>query len=354
MAVLPYDGPLRNELEKNGVPVVIHHNLPIVTRPGFHRARGLIDLMLAWPISVLRLSSAARKFRPDIIHTNTAVILSSGLAARLAGVPHVWHVRETFVEFPGLWRWYQWFMDYLSDVIVCVSAPVAEQFDRNIRERKIVVAHNGFPKEEFAPVEPARVAKFLESFGLNGYLTVGVVGRIKFGRKGQDVFVRSAALLKDKFPNARFVLVGSPFPGNEAHFHNLMSLVKDLGVEDRVVYTGDVQDIKAALAALDISALPSGLPEPFAGVVIESMALGKPVVGSKHGGTVEQIEDGVTGFLVEPNDPEALAAALERLLCDADLRRRMGENGRERFMRLFEFEAAYQKMLSIYARARRG
>ena len=76
---------------------------------------------------------------------------------------------------------------------------------------------------------------------------------------------------------------------------------------------------------------------------------GKPVIGTRLGGTVEQIEDGVTGFLVEPNDPRELAAALERLLADADLRRRMGENGRARFLRLFEFEAFYARIASVYA-----
>ncbi len=351
LAVLPYDGALRAELEHNGASVTIHRNLPIVERHKMRRRLGLIKLLLSMPISVISLLRLAARFRPDIIHTNTAVVLSSGIAARIAGVPHVWHIREFFVDFPGLWQRYQWFMHRFSDVIICVSAAVAEQFDPRIRETRVTVVHNGFPKGEFG-TSPEAVAAFRQRFGIEGCPAVGVVGRIKLGRKGQETFVRAAACLQEAFPQARFLLIGSPFSGNEDHLDRLMALVQELGLQGKVIYTGDVDDVKAAYAALDISVLPSGQPEPFGGTVIESMAMGLPIVGTRHGGTVEQIEDGVTGFLVEPNNPEELAAALARLLGDAELRRRMGECGRERFLCLFEFGPFYDKMLSIYARVK--
>jgi glycosyltransferase involved in cell wall biosynthesis len=129
----------------------------------------------------------------------------------------------------------------------------------------------------------------------------------------------------------------------------LQNLATQLGVSDRIVYAGDVDDVKAAYAALDISVLPSALPEPFGGVVVESMAFSKPVVGTRIGGTVEQIEDGVTGFLVEPDNPEKLAEALEKLLRSGQLRLRMGENGHSRFINLFEFENFYGRILLLYS-----
>lgn len=129
---------------------------------------------------------------------------------------------------------------------------------------------------------------------------------------------------------------------------NLNKLIRDLRIEHKVVSTDHAEDIKAALAALDVSVLPSVLPEPFGGVVVESMAMGKPVIGTRTGGTIEQIKDGVTGYLVAPNDPRQLAAALERLLENAQLRARMGENGRERFRKHFEFECFYEKMSTLY------
>jgi glycosyltransferase involved in cell wall biosynthesis len=126
-------------------------------------------------------------------------------------------------------------------------------------------------------------------------------------------------------------------------------MVSEYGLERRVTCTGDVADIKAAFAALDITVLPGTLPEPFGGVVVESMAMGKPVIGTRVGGTVEQIEDGVTGILVEPNDPQGLAEAMETLLTDDRLRSEMGTQAKARFLRLFEFEPFYLRMSKLYA-----
>jgi glycosyltransferase involved in cell wall biosynthesis len=348
LVILPYEGPLRPELEKCGIVVQVHGDLPVVTRTDFGGMKGMVTILLSVPISCARILSVVRRFRPDIIHTNTALILSPGIVARLVGVPHIWHVREFFEEFPGLWKRYQRFMNFFAERLVCVSTPVAEQFDERIRTRKVVVIHNGFPVEEFEPVSTERIKAFKDRFGLNGHELVGVVGRIKFGRKGQDLFVKAVSLLNGKFPNARFLLIGSPFPGNEDHLKNLRVLISGLGIADSIVCTGDVEDIKAAYAALDISVLPSGQPEPFGGVVIESMALGKPVIGTKIGGTVEQIEDGRTGFLVPPNDPQALADAMEKLLIDPECRTAMGKLGYERFLRYFEFEEFLKKIMSLY------
>ncbi len=350
MVVLPYDGPLRVELEAQKVQVVIHRRLPIVTRPQMRHLGGIAKLFLNAPISTLWVWRLARRFRADLIHTNTALILSPGPAAWLARVSHIWHVREFFTEFGKLWNTYQWYMNWLADEIVCVSTPVAQQYDSRIRAHKVRVIHNGLPLDEFGPVEAERVRAFRKQFGLGQNRLVGVVGRIKYGRKGQDIFVRAVAQLKDKFPDVTYVLIGSPFPGNEQHLLDLQALICEVHLEDRIIYTGDVADIKAAYAALDISVLPSALPEPFGGVVIESMAMGKPVVGTRYGGTLEQIDDGVTGYLVPPNDPTALAEALACLLRDDELRQRMGAAARERFLRLFEFELFYHKMLAVYER----
>lgn len=346
--VLPWDGPLVAEVKRAGVRAVIHPNLGMITRRIFQSSSALLGSMMRLLLSIFELWRIVRQFRPDVIHTNTALILAPGIVAKLARRPHVWHVRESFGEFPLLMRWFQWFMFWLSSRIVCVSESVAGQFERRIR-RKIVVVHNGIPLDEFAPVSSQRVRAFREHYGLDGHRVVGVVGRIKLGRKGQDTFVQAASLLKQKFPKVRFVCIGSPFPGNDEHLRNLLQMVQDLGLQKQFVYTGDVEDIKAAYSALSISVLPSALPEPFGGVVIEAMAMGKAVVGTRIGGTVEQIDDGVTGFLVEPDNPRALAGAIERLLVDGAVCEQMGANGRRRYLERFEFEEFYRKMLGLYS-----
>ncbi len=347
--VLPYEGPLLDRLRAQGVRTLIHSTLPIVTRPAVRSPRGLAQLTLNIPRSTYWLGALIRKFRPDVVHTNTALILTPGLAARLVGIPHVWQVREFFSEFPSFWKKYQWYINAFADRIVCVSSAVAEQFHPKIRRRKVAVIHDGFPQNEFSAADPERVREFRERFNINGHFVVGVVGRIKFKRKGQEIVVRAAQMLRERYPHLRYVFVGSPFPGNESHLDNLRDLIRECGVEDRVILCGEMHDMPTAFASLDVSVLPSGLPEPFGGIVIESMAMGKPVIGTNIGGTIEQIEDGVTGFLIEPDRPDLLADSIARFADSPGLYEEFGRRAREKYLREFEFDAFYRKMTSLYS-----
>lgn len=343
LVVLRNEGPLARELEASGVRLLIHPELTVIDRRSI-KAPSIASLLR----SVKWLRRTFLAFRPDIVHTNTSLILSPAIAAKITGISHVWHIREIFTDYAKIWPLYQWCICGLSRQVICVSEAVADQFYPRTLKPRVCVLHNGFPLHEFDRVSLERTRNFRTQFGLNGHPVVGLVGRIKIGRKGQDVFVKAAQRIVSKFPDVRFLCIGSPFPGNEAHGEQLLRLIEDAGMKNQVVCTGDVEDIKSAFAALDISIVPSVLPESFSGAVIESMALGKPVIGTRIGGTIEQIEDGVTGFVVEPGDDVSLATALDRLLSDSELREWMGDNARQRFVSKFEFTAFYESMLSIY------
>ncbi len=346
IAVLPFPGPLEGELRAGGVEVIVDRTMPLLTRS--KRALAVAGAKIS--LSAARLAATVARNKPDVIHTNTAtVLLTSGIVARALGVPHVHHIREFFAEFPRTWPTYRTLISAMADRVICVSEAVARQFPSTAPSGLVTIIHNGLPAAEFEPVDPERVVRFRREHGLEDKLLIGVTGRIKFGRKGQDTFVRAAALLRDRFPAARFVVIGSPFPGNDVHLTNLCELIRSLGLDSCVVRTGDVQDIKAAMSALDVAVLPSGQPEPFGGVVLEAMALGKPVVGTSVGGTVEQIAHGETGFLVPVADPPALAEALSVLLADRPRRQAMGAAGRMRYEQLFEFERFYARLLNVYA-----
>ena len=347
-AVLPQTGPLYDALLENGIDVQILHPFPIIERAAFKSAVGVLRLIFNTPVSVIRISRLIREFKPDVIHSNLSVLFTPAIAARIKGVPHIWHIRESFAEFGFFWKLYRRFMVWGADRILSVSGPIADQFEGRLRD-KVLVIHNGFPKSEFEPVSSERIRAFKSSFSLENEPLVGLVGRIKYVRKGQEYLAQAAALLKEQYPDVKYLIIGSPFPGNEEHLERLLHLVDELGVAEKFVFTGDVDDIKAAYGALDISVMASGLPEPFGGVTIESMALGKPVVGTAIGGTVEQIDDGGTGILVPPRDPNAMADALDKLLADPALCQQMGKSGRLRFEECFEFEPFYKKMMKTYS-----
>lgn len=349
LTVLPYHGPLYDALQAEGVEVLIQQDLAVIERKKTQSFFGVIRFAVGTILSVINLLVLIKKFKPHLIHTMTSVIPSSGLAAKLGGIPHIWHVRESFVEFGRWWKYYQFYMGWLSSEIICVSAPIAEQFEPILRARKVNVVHNGFPIAEFEHPSHDRIQAFKAKFSLENIpVLVGVVGRIKFHRKGQEIFVIAAHLLRDRFPNTRFLCIGSPFPDNQSHLEKLLNLIHEYGLEDYVIYTGDVEDVKAAIASLDILVLSSVQPEPFAGVIIEAMALSLPVVATCAGGSIEQVDDGVTGYLVEPGDAKAMAVGIEKLLEDPVCRKIFGENGRARFLDQFEFELFYKKILDLY------
>jgi glycosyltransferase involved in cell wall biosynthesis len=346
--VLPADGPLGRRLEEAGVTVAIHAGLPILTRRGLRSPLGWPGLCWRLLTSTIRLAALVRARRTDVIHTNSAVVLSACLAARLCGKPHVWHMREFFADISRVWLLYQWFMYSFSAAIVCNSEAVAGQFSAFIRKRKLAVVYNGIPAQESLPPALDRVAAVKRKYGLTGSPLVGVIGRVNLDQKGQDVFVRAAARLAPDYPEARFAIVGSAYPGNEEHSIRLRALVEELGLRERVIFTGEVQDMMALHAALDIVVLPARKPEGLGNVLIEAMALARPVVGSAIGGIPEVIADGVNGFLAAANDVDSLAGALGKLLRDPELRRRMGEEGRRRFEARFEFDRCYDRVWSIY------
>lgn len=349
IAVLPDQGPLCGALSEKGVRVVIHPDLAILERAKLKSLFGFIKLVMDFFSSLGTMRKQIIEVKPHLVHTITSVVLSSGVAATISGVPHIQHVRESFGEFGHLWRLYQYFLAIFSTQIVCVSTPIANQFGHRLRVRKVTVIHNGFPRSEFEGIDQKRIRTFKEKFHLaQASHLIGVIGRIKYLRKGQEYFVMASARLRSRFPQARFLCIGSPFPGNESHLSNLLVLIEEQDVEGYVLCIGDVDDVKAAIASMDVVVMSSVQPEPFAGVVIEAMALGRPAVATATGGSLEQVVDGVSGFLIEPGNPDSMAEAIEKLLVSPDLARKFGQNGRQRFLERFEFEPFYQKILTLY------
>jgi glycosyltransferase involved in cell wall biosynthesis len=320
LVVLPEAGPLKQMIEAQGVGVVLHPGLSVITRSAFRSWR-LLPLILRYPLSVLFLRRLIRRRRIELVHTNTGVIFSPAPAAWLAGVPHVWHVREWFQEFWALWPLYSRYIQCLSSRVVAVSGAIAGQFSRR---DNVALVHNGFDLEEFQVPKAMLRIEVRRRYALDDKFVVGCVGRIKLVRKGQEVIVQAAALLKQRGRHVKVLIVGAPSPGNEEHLVRLRQMVVALGVEDTVLFVGELADPRPAYAAMDVAAMTSAQPEPFAGVVMEAMSMGLPVIASRVGGSLDQVLDGVTGIFVPPGDPMALANAMERLMDDPELRTRMG------------------------------
>jgi glycosyltransferase involved in cell wall biosynthesis len=344
-AVLPERGPLAELLEARGVSVHIHSRLAVIDRAQFRSIFGILRFLLFFPISVLWLVALILRLRIDLIHTNTIVMPTPALAAFFTGRSHIWHVRELLGEFGWLFKPYQHYIYSLSSAIVAISCCTRDQFSQRLRQ-KIHVIYDGLDQTAAMP-DPARVQEFRNLFSAKPML-VGVVGRIKWHRKGQEVLVRAADLLRSHHPNVHYVVVGSVSPGNEQHEMRLRKLICASGLDNAVTLTGDTNDPASVFAALDVVVVPSIQPEPFGCVVIEAMAAGTPVIGSRCGGIAEQIVDGVSGLLFCPGSAEDLAEALHRFLTDPRFRERAAEEGRRRVRNKFHLESTYRTMAALF------
>ena len=152
------------------------------------------------------------------------------------------------------------------------------------------------------------------------------------------------------FPNARFVIVGGELPGShhQAYAAHLKQLRHALGLDMNVIFTGFRPDVPNAMAAADVVVHCSKFPDPFPGVVLQGMACGKPVIATDIGGTGEQIEHGVSGLLIHPDDPGELAEWICRLLQDPDYRKELGQAAAHRVSTEFSVGVFRQKLSQVY------
>jgi glycosyltransferase involved in cell wall biosynthesis len=165
--------------------------------------------------------------------------------------------------------------------------------------------------------------------------------------KGIEYFLEAAAILRIRFEDARFLIVGDSI--SEAYRAELEKRAKDLGLHEHVVFAGFRSDIPELLREVSVSVLPS-LAEGLSNVVLEAMAASVPVVATAVGGTPEMIDDGVQGLLVPPRDAPALVRAIGSLLAEPARRQSMGEAGRKRAKERFSLEAAVRETETLYER----
>jgi glycosyltransferase involved in cell wall biosynthesis len=342
--VLPEHGPLGADLSTAGVEVLVR---PLaVLRRSVMSPRGLRRVAAAWAADAGGLGRLARSRGAALVHTNTSTTLGGAAAARLAGVPHVWHVREIYSGFERWWPAYRRLM-LTASALPCVSAATCRQFDG---APAAVVLRDGLAVTP-RPGDPlaARAALGLPPDAV----VVAVLGRVS-GWKGQDLLVRALAApaLRDR-SEVVALLAGAPGPGEERHRRAVHELAGVLDVDDRVRDVGFRDDLDHVYAAADIVAVPSLYPDPLPSAALEAAAAGRCVVAADHGGAAEIVRDGETGRLVAPRDPAALAAALAELAADPGQRERLAAAAAgkipARFARerlLAEIHALYDRLLS--------
>jgi glycosyltransferase involved in cell wall biosynthesis len=299
----------------------------------------------------LRFFNLIRREKIDLVHTNMEVVLQSGLAARLAGVPSVYHVRGTSFATPRrVCDAVVGAINRLSDEIIVISNAVGQIFyERGIRE-KVSVVFNSLDPTAFDLADAEAVfALRRELSGDSAAPLVATVGRIN-PRKGLECFIEAAATVAPLHPKARFAIIGDTADASEeAYLKTLRAQAERLGLADRLVFAPARRNIAELMAAVDLFVMTS-VNEGFGRVVIEAMAARRPVVASNVGGIPDIVQEGITGRLVRPNHPEEFAAAISELLANPEAMSAMGAAGRVRVENHFSDEAQLPSIMKIYER----
>ena len=299
--------------------------------------------MLASAGPVFSIWRGLIKAGADLVHTNSLKChLLGGLAAKLGRRPLVWHVRDILTDEEGLGLLRRAALT-LKPRIIAISSAVARQFaDLPVR---LTLIPNGIPLEQFTP--GPKDAQLQARLGLSPEDEVlCVVGRLT-PWKGHATLLEAVSLASRHRPRLKLLVVGEVAFWENSYERELKEKADDLGLAGRVIWTGLRDDVPQLLRLCDVFVLPS-VGEPFGRVLVEAMAVGKPVIGTNSGGVPEVIVEGETGLMVSPEDPYALAEAVAELLSDPPRAQKMGAAGLERARQLFDSDRVAAEVQKVY------
>lgn len=326
---LPENSMLEERVVKLGVPVHIVKNIA----DSSYSREGISEFIKLF-----------KKEKPQVIHSHAS--LSARIAARRCGISIVntRHCLEGRKSFPKSIV-YRFINNALSDAVIAVSEAVADNLRRDgIKENKLHVVYNGVAP--LSPMTDEEKQSKRRELGIPEENTViGLVARLE-AVKRHDVFLKAAAKLKDK--PISFVIVG-----DGSLRDRLEKTAAELGISEKVVFTGYIGNMNEIADVLDVTVLSSE-SEALPISLIEAMTLSKPCVSTDCGGTKEIISDGKSGFIVPTEDCERLAEKLALLADSKELRQAFGNEGGRLAAEKFSVNTMCDTLLSIYTSLQGG
>lgn len=294
-----------------------------------------------------RCAKFLRENKIDIVHTHDFYTNVFGiLAARYARIPvKIASKRETKGLRTDMQIRIEKFVFRIADAITVNSEAVKRYLaKKNVSEHKIEVIYNGLDLVRLKPDETNR-EKICVELGLppGGEIKfVTLVANLRHGVKNQPMLLRVAKRLKEEYPKTHFIFAGE---GERKNF--LKSMSENLGVAGTTHFI-DRCKIVPELLSISYACVLTSFAEGFSNSILEYMSAAKPVIATNVGGASEAITEGITGFLVESNDDEAMAHHLITLLKNPERSKAMGENGREVVARKFTCESQLSNVSNLY------
>ena len=334
------DGKLIDLVRSQGMNVNLFKNLVQPLHP-IKDLLGLIDL-----------TRLLKKKRYDVVHThNSKAGFIGRLAAKCAGVPIIVHTVHGFAfhdREPAwrriLFRNLERLASHWCDKMVFISQPLIDWAlkDRIVRKEKILKIYSGIELDQFKPVTEAETEALRTELGIRGKAPViGIVSKLWEG-KGHATLIHAFEGLKQEIPEAVLVIVGEGYLRER-----LVDLVGRLGLQSSVLFTGFRMDVRRLIATFDVAVLPSYF-EGMGRVLLEAMAMEKPVVASSVGGIPDLVRHGENGLLVTAGSVPELKSSLLSLVRNPALAREMGKEGRKRISEEFSAGRMAQSIEKLY------
>jgi len=293
--------------------------------------------------AIEHLTEIFKKEKPNIMHAQTRVSqVIAGFTSRLTGVPYVSTCHGFFRPHIGRRMFGFW-----GSRAIAISEAVREHLVNDLKVKKNIsrIIYNGVDAAHFAKrLKQDDVQAFKARVGLKDGPVIGSIARLS-PVKGHEFLIRAMKSVLDEEPNAQLLIVGDGPCQRE-----LVNLTLELGIGHAVFIENSMPDTLIPLSAMDIFVLPS-VQEGLGLALMEAMAASKTVIGSNVGGVYSLIKDGKTGLLVEPKDPEALSAAITRLIKDTNLAKDMGKAARVLIEEKFSLEIMAKNVEEVYEEA---
>lgn len=335
----PYESirPMREQLARDGVEV---HALPDRGRGplgALRRFQSLLQTLRQYPGCVLHMHFTG--YRGGDLVVLAAKIAGASRVVRSVHLPPVPPITRLDRAGIGI-------RDSMLSRVICVSRPTRQAHldDLGRDPDKCVVVHNGIDLQRFSPSVIGDDVR--AELGLSADTPlVGTVSRLGEERKGVNFFVDMAAQVARTHPRVKFVVVGDGSLRGQ-----LEQQADDLGINERMIFTGERKDVARLLAAMDVFVIPS-LYEACQYSLLEAMAMGKPVVATPAGVAPDVVLDHQTGLLVPLADSAAMTHAVRELLDDPALAERLGERARELMASQFSVDVMVDNISRVYAEA---
>jgi glycosyltransferase involved in cell wall biosynthesis len=293
----------------------------------------------------LRLLWTAQRFKADLIHANNEPLCNRAalLVGKILNIPTVCHVRGDQAG-SRMMQWAFGLPDHFISVSHWVAATMREKL--HVPAEKISVIYDGIALESLDLNANGDEFRQYHQIADTAFV-VGLVGLL-IPWKGQDIFLDAAKLLRDSIPQLKMLIVGGTPDDCVAYEALLRQRVAAEQLQDTVLFTGHVSAMATVYNGLNIVVSASTSPEPLGTVVIEAMAMGRPLIGPDHGGAAEMMTHKSTGLLFQAGDATALAAAILCLYQQPDLQKKLGDNARIQALATFDVQHHAEKIQAIY------